>query len=160
MTFYEKSVFFSFFYFDPRVIWGGFRHPESIFRYLKIKILWKSEFVFWPQNQFFRLKKGNRNRNEPEPVWTGTGIQRSGYEPNRTEPWASCTIRSIHHITKIDESLKKKEFFWWNCFSCVPGHLENPFWLCWRSKSYKCFGFASPSAFLICFVNRKRWLFL
>ena len=44
------------FYFDPRVIWGGFRHPTSIFRYLNIEILWKKDFFFDPQNQFFDWK--------------------------------------------------------------------------------------------------------
>ena len=90
----KKMFFFSIFYFDPRVIWGGFRHPKSIFRYLKIEMLWKNDFFFLTPKSIFSIKK-----KEPEPNWTGTRPNRNRTEPeptetepNRTEPWDSCTL--------------------------------------------------------------------
>ena len=84
LIFYKKFICFSIFYFDPRAIWGGFRHPKSIFRYLNRNFMKK--WIFWAQNRFFRLKKGtgtelNQNRTEPEPDWTGADRNRT--EPNR-----------------------------------------------------------------------------
>ena len=104
MIFYKKNDFFSIFYFDPGVIWGGFRHPKSIFRYLKIEILWKHWFFLTPKSICLIKKK------EPEPEPNKKQNKKEAKTKKKSKSNNRCVNKQIDFGGKLflDDLIKYK----------------------------------------------------
>ena len=95
--FIENLIFFLNFYFVLGIILDHFRHPKSIFRYRKLKILWKfAKHVFDLKIDFLwtksvsRLKKTEKSGKKTGKTWK--------IKTDVTEPWVTSktTVSSVY----------------------------------------------------------------